>query len=106
MLIQNMADLGVPKGSRAETKERGSPPIFTDIHLVRGNKSDIFVEGASAFVKHDTRFNISIISSQLGETTGAGLPFSFEPPLNGSDVQTRLRPISLFFCSRSAARPS
>ena len=50
--------------------------MFIETRLVSGKKSDILVEGASAFVKHDTSFNISIISSQLGGTTAAGLFFS------------------------------
>ena len=50
--------------------------MFTKTRLVSGKKSDILVEGASASVKHDTPFNISIISSQLGRTVVARLLFS------------------------------
>ena len=51
--------------------------MFTETRLVSGKKSNIFVEGAFASVKHDTPFNISIISSQLGGAAEAGLLFSF-----------------------------
>ena len=50
--------------------------MFTKTHLVSRKKSDILIEGASASVKHDTPFNISIISSQLGGTMAARLLFS------------------------------
>lgn len=76
--MRNTTDSGVPKGCRAETKEEGSLPIFIDIRLVRGKKSDIFVDGDSEFVKHGTPFSISIISSQFGGIVGARLSFSSE----------------------------
>ena len=50
--------------------------MFTENHLLSGKKSEIFMEGASASVKHGTPFNISIISSQLGGAAGAELLFS------------------------------
>lgn len=68
----------MPKGSRAETNERGPQPIFTDIRLVRGKKSYILVEGDSESVKHGTCFNISIISSQLGGEARVGVFFLSE----------------------------
>ena len=49
--------------------------MFTETRLVSGKKSDILVEGASASVKHDTPFNISISSSQLRGTAAVGLLF-------------------------------
>ena len=56
--MQDTDDSRVPKGSWVEAG--GLPLIFTDTRLVREKKLDIFVEGASASVKHDTPFNISI----------------------------------------------
>ena len=82
--MRNTTDSGVPKESRAETKEGGSQPTFTDICLVKGKKYDIFVDGTSEFMKHGTCFNISIISSQLGGVIGAGLSFSSGTPLAGA----------------------
>lgn len=52
--MRDTVDLGVPKGSWAETKMGGSPPRFIDIHLVGGKKSDILVEGDSTSMKHHT----------------------------------------------------
>ena len=63
--MREMADSGVLNENQVVTKTGGSPPIFTEIHLVREKKSDIFVEDSSALVKHGTYLSISIISSQL-----------------------------------------
>ena len=51
--------------------------MFKETRLVSEKKSAILVEGASAFVKHGTPFNISISSSQLGGTATSGLLFSY-----------------------------
>ena len=80
--MQDTTDSRVPKRSRALTKVGGSPPMFKETRLVSGKKSDIFVEWASASMKHDTPFNISIISSQFGGTAVAGLIFSSEASLS------------------------
>ena len=64
--------------------------MFTETHLVSGKKSDILVEGASASVKHDTPFNISIISSQLGGTAAAGLQIRQSPGENVDNIRLRL----------------
>lgn len=69
------ADSGVQKGSRAKTKMGGSLPTFTEIHLMRGKKFDIFVEGGSTLIKHGTHLSIFIISSQLGGGADAGVSF-------------------------------
>lgn len=77
--MRDTANSGVLKGSRSETKVGwggvGWPPKFMDIRLVKGKKSDILMDGDSASVKHDMHFNISIISSQLGEEAGVGVSF-------------------------------
>lgn len=40
--------------------------------------SDILVKGSSISIKHGTCFNVSIISSQLGEEVGAKILFGLE----------------------------
>ena len=75
----------MPNGSRVETKTGGSLPIFTEIHLIRGKKFDIFVEGGSRSVKHGTRLSISIISSKLGGRTEAEASSDLNPPQREPD---------------------
>lgn len=66
-------------GSRAVTKTGGSSPRLIEIRLVKGKKSDIFVEGSSTSVKHGTRLSIFIISSQLEEDRKQGHPSDPNP---------------------------
>ena len=78
--MQETTDSGVPNENQVVTKTGGSPPIFTEIFIVRENKSNIFVKGGSALVKHGTRLSISIISSQLGKEWKQRHPSNPNPP--------------------------
>lgn len=52
--MRETADSGVPSGSWAVMETGGSLSSCTEIHLVRGKKFDIFVEGSLTYVKHGT----------------------------------------------------